>query len=94
MLRITTTREGDRPTLRVEGKFSGAWVAEAEQSWRNLLRDVGAGKSVIVDLNGVTSVDAQGKALLRSMKDSGAQFEAEGPLIRHLLEQMTDARGK
>ena len=92
MLRITASVERNRATLKLEGKLAGAWVAEAEQSWLGLLQTAAAGQAVIVDLNAVTSFDSQGKALLRSMQKAGAEFLAEGPLMRHLLEQITRNR--
>jgi ABC-type transporter Mla MlaB component len=62
--------------------------------WRNAGRTsspVGANQSFSVDLTGVTSIDAAGKALLATMADRGANLLAADCLIRSIVDEITRA---
>ena len=63
MLRITTNEKTQCLTLRLEGRLEGLWVDVLDQSWSGALHKL-RGRRLRVDLNGVTFVDAQGKAAL------------------------------
>ena len=73
MLRITTDEKKQCLTLRLEGRLEGAWVDVLDQSWSAALHKL-RGRRLRVDLNGVTFVDAQGKARLAEMYAQGAEL--------------------
>src|SRR5215831_623021 len=71
MLRLTVTTCAEGTTLLLEGRLCGAWVDELATCWRGVLARHDAG-TIRVDLDGVTFVDAAGKALIRALRDQGA----------------------
>lgn len=84
MLKITVQRDETKSTLLLEGKLAGAWVAEVENSWA---AESAKAKEVLVDLNEVTFVDAEGKALLTKLHDAGATLICKGCLTRAIVAQ-------
>ena len=75
MLRITTNNCPRALTLRLEGRLEGPWVAVLVQVWSGALPNLN-GRPLRIDLNGVTFVDAHGKARLAVMYAHGAEFLA------------------
>lgn len=88
MLKITEQRgaEVDSPTLVLEGRLAGPWVEELQASWRALSAD--AHHRVVIDLSGVTFIDADGKALLGRLWQQGAELRASGCLTRCIVEEI------
>jgi len=86
MLKITAKREEDKSTLMLEGKLAGPWVAELQSSWD--AERAAAGKQVSLDLNEVTFVDAEGKALLAKLYEEGAKLISKGCLIRSIVARI------
>jgi len=84
MLKLTVQRDETKSTLLLEGKLAGAWVAEVENSW-NVER--AKAKEVLVDLNEVTFVDSEGKALLTRLHQAGATLICKGCLTRAIVAQ-------
>jgi ABC-type transporter Mla MlaB component len=87
MLRVTVEERGDRVVFRVEGKLRRPWVVELEKCWRSTVSRVN-GKSFSVDLDGVTFIDDQGKALLTEMDSAGVELMASGWTMRSTLQQI------
>jgi len=73
MLRITTDENSEALTLRLEGRLYGPWVAVLGEVWKSAMAG-SHGRRLRVDLNGVTFVDAQGKARLAEMYAQGAEL--------------------
>jgi anti-anti-sigma regulatory factor len=71
----------------VEGRLVGPWVTELARCWAGVT-DTHDARSVRVDLEGVTFIDAAGKALLRSMHSQGAALRASGCMTRAILEEI------
>ncbi len=86
MLRLTTEKSLDLAKIKLEGKFAGAWVDEVERAWHALQREKSP-EPVVVDLCGVTFIDAEGKKLLRWMHREGTVFECCGPDITATVEE-------
>src|SRR5580693_765727 len=84
MLKITVQRDETKSTLLLEGKLAGAWVAEVENSWA---AERAKAKEVLVDLNEVSFVDAEGKALLTRLHKAGATLICKGCLTRAIVAQ-------
>ena len=89
MLRLTVTTRAEGTTLVLEGRLCKAWVDELAACWRGVLAMDDAGP-LRVDLDGVTFVDAEGKALIRAMRARGAILVATD-LIRTIVEESEDA---
>ena len=87
MLRITTTEEAGKVTLKLEGKLSGPWVEEFERCWR-VSKDIYKNKGMVVDLSGVTFVDPAGKNLLCSISSGGVQLVGSGLMPKSLIDEI------
>ncbi len=72
MLRITVERGSESATLKLEGKIVAPWTEELERTWRGM--SLSPAESLVVDLGGVTWVDAQGKNVLAKMYRAGAEL--------------------
>jgi hypothetical protein len=89
MLRITEHREPDRVVLKLEGRLSGAWVAELESSWRAAAR--AADRSGLwLDLTDVWLADPAGQSLLERMHREGVRFVARGCVMRELVREISE----
>jgi ABC-type transporter Mla MlaB component len=84
LLRITVQRGCGLATLKLEGKLAGPWVEELER----IRRSGSAREAVLVDLCDVSFVDASGKALLAQMYHGGADFLADSPLMKQVVEEV------
>jgi hypothetical protein len=86
MLRLTVTTHPEGTTLVIEGRLGGAWVAELAACWRAVLGTHDTGP-IRVDLDGVTFVDAAGRALIRAMRAEGAILVATEVMMRTIVEE-------
>jgi ABC-type transporter Mla MlaB component len=91
MLKITEQRgsESDSLSLILEGRLFGPWVEELSACYQR--QSVRPGRCVMIDLTGVTFIDAQGKALLAHLWREGAELRASGCLTRCVVEEITGA---
>ncbi len=89
MFRLTQTEEGEATVFVIEGKLSGSTLESLGEFLRTLHAEVGANCPVIVDLMGVTSIDGDGKQLLKDLHARGATFRAKGCLNRAIVEGIT-----
>ena len=88
MLRITVHDKPRILTFQLEGRLAGAWLRELEECWRNVL--AGPHKPVLrVDLTGVTSINAAGKACLGALYRQGAQFIATDCLTKAVVAEIS-----
>ena len=64
MLKITGQRDAasDSMSLLLEGRLVGPWVEELNSYWSQISGNQQSG--AVIDLTGVTFIDANGKALL------------------------------
>ena len=86
MLRVTLAENSDMATLKLEGRVRGPWVEELKRSWSELT-DRWPARSCVVDLTDVTSIDAGGNELLRTMSREGAKLRG-GPLMKFVLDRI------
>lgn len=83
MLRISQAAGHDSPpTLRVEGKLHGPWVAELARACAELS---GSLEGLSLDLAAVTFVDGPGVELLRGLLARGVTLSACSGLVAELL---------
>lgn len=89
MLRITE-KNGSRPTtLQLDGKLAGPWVEELERAWRRLSAS-SPDTPIIVDLSGVTFIDSEGRKLLSSMVEQGADLRAAHLMTKYIVDQVKE----
>jgi ABC-type transporter Mla MlaB component len=90
MLRITVHEKPRSLTFQLEGSLAGPWLPELEECWQNAL--AGPHKPVLrVDLTGVTSINAAGKACLAALHRQGAGFVARDCLMKAVVAEITQA---
>ena len=89
MLRITNASRPGGMTVVLEGRLAGPWVDEVSRCWRTFLTRRQPGDSIRVELDGVTFIDAAGKALLRTMHENGAALTASGCMNCAILDEIT-----
>ena len=80
VLRITEERLGNVSVVRVAGRLAGDTVGELSRAC------AAAGGRVRLDLSHLLQADEVGLALLRSLRDSGAELVGVSPFIQLLLE--------
>ena len=88
MLRITIHDNPGVLTLQIEGRLIGPWVRELEKCWRSTLNRRLA-PTVRVDLTGMTSLDAAGRACLAFLYHQGAEFVAADCLTKAVVAEIT-----
>lgn len=89
MLRVTETEQGGSYVLMVEGKLTGATLGPLAELLQRLPAAFGEAKPLLVDLMGVTSIDAEGKQILKELHSRGATFRAKGCLNRAIVAGIT-----
>jgi ABC-type transporter Mla MlaB component len=87
MLKITLHRNETPARMSLEGKLAGPWVDEARKAWRSLPRPEAG--SFVVDLSGISYLDAAGKNLLATMWLEGAKLKATGCCTKFIVEEIT-----
>jgi anti-anti-sigma regulatory factor len=89
MLRITEQRESEPGSvvLRLEGRLAGLWVEVLNTSCRQILAR--EQQCVVVDLTGVTFIDADGKAILSRLWGEGVTLRASGCMTKCVVEEIT-----
>src|SRR5260370_8591368 len=93
MLRITTEKKRGKIFLSVEGKLGGPWVAALEQCWREL-HAASPQEKFLVNLCGVSFIDAAGKVLLKEIHRQGGQLLAEGCLNQAVVHEIVASEKK
>lgn len=93
MLRITTDENPQALTLRLEGRLDGPWVAVLAEAW-NAVKDMSDGRRIRVDLNGVTFVEAQGKARLAEMYAEGAELVGDDLETNAIVAEIVGRRNQ
>jgi anti-anti-sigma regulatory factor len=90
MFKITTRNDSGTIRLIVDGKLTRACVSDLEQCWQaaKLLEPKG---SILMDLTGVTFIDASGKELLTRMHEEGTAFLCAGLMTKFLIEEIKSA---
>ncbi|MBH0200730.1 MAG: hypothetical protein HP496_00105 [Nitrospira sp.] len=73
--------------LRLEGRLMGPWVQELSGYWRKVSAQ--QPQRVMIDLTGVTFIDAEGKMLLARLWQQGASLTASGCLTKCVVEEIT-----
>jgi len=88
MLRITVHEKPGALTFQLEGRLAGPWVRGLQECWQSTL----AGRRVQflrLDLTGVTSIDAAGRACLAALHQQGAEFIAADCLTKAVVAEIT-----
>ncbi len=90
MLRITVQDSGAAVTFKLEGKLTGPWVRELEQSW-SAAAAAAPGRPVIVDLADVSFIDCPGRDLLARVHQSGGRLIAHNCMNQAIVDRIAAA---
>ena len=88
MLRITVHDKPRDLTFQLEGSLAGPWARVLEDCWQSV---VASKPTFRVDLTGVTSIDAGGKACLAALYRQGAELVAGDCLTKAIVAEITQA---
>jgi hypothetical protein len=91
MLRIRTHFRLGETVLIIEGRLTGPWVEELARCWAEL-RGGQQNGAIRVDLDGVTFVSADGKALLARLHEGGAVLTARGCMTSAIIDEIATPR--
>jgi anti-anti-sigma regulatory factor len=91
VLRTTILEESTEQRWTLQGRLSGAWLADLKSDWEKSRCKSGKRKCV-VDVSGVTFVDLEGERVLAVMMNDGAEFIASGIYTKHVLETLQRRR--
>ena len=91
MLRISRAADQtDAIVLRLEGQVVGPWVGELKQAYEDSRRDLNGSRPLILDLQGVSFLDAAAVALLRQLVTGGASLTNYSVFLAEQLKEVTD----
>ena len=93
MLKITSEESPGVMTLKLEGRLAGQWVHELEQIWQQAVTDP-ACKTIVVDLCGVTFIDAKARELITQAYCRGALFKTSGFLVKSIMAEIKEECGR
>jgi len=91
MLRVNAAISPQGTTVTLEGRVVAAWLDELSRCWNRLLAS--AARPIRVELDGVTYVDAAGKAMLRAMHADGARLHATTVMLRAVVDEIEGTSG-
>lgn len=91
MLRLRTLSRCGETVLVLEGRLAGPWIEELARCWGRL-REENDGRSIRVDLDGVTFVNAPGKALLARLHEDGALLTARACMTSAIIEEIAQQK--
>jgi hypothetical protein len=84
VIRITVEETDESVSLVVEGRLSGAWVAELESAAASIRPSVKQ-KEFAIDLAGVSGMDAAGRSLVGRLRSRGVSLRNLDPLSESLV---------
>jgi anti-anti-sigma regulatory factor len=89
MLKITLQQGAVQQgaVIVLEGRLAGPWVEELRASCR--VASESQQQCTMIDLTGVTFIDADGKALLASLWQQGVELRASGCLTTCVVEEIS-----
>ena len=93
MLRNTWASNEQKMTLKLEGELAGPWVGETEHAWSDLV-GTALSKQVVVDLEAVFFIDADGRKLLARMLDQGAELQSAHLMTKYIIGQLKQGERK
>ena len=86
MLRITVNEDDAGTRLTLEGRIAGPWVDELRRAG-DAARGAGP---LVLEMAGVSFVDAEGARLVRGLAEAGARVTNCSPFVREQLEGTCD----
>ena len=92
MLRIShSTRTGDQAVLlRLEGQVTGRWTEELRRVCDETIGGNGHGQPLVLDLAGVSFIDANGVALFKELAARHVRMTNSSLFVAEQLKEVID----
>jgi anti-anti-sigma factor len=92
MLRISqSTRTGDQAVLlHLEGQVTGRWIEELRRVCEETVDGNGHGQPLVLDLAGVSFIDAAGVALFKELAARHARVTNSSLFVAEQLKEVLD----
>jgi hypothetical protein len=84
VLRITTERNENSLSLKLEGRVDGPWVDLLRKAWTDATSRA-RHQEIVADFGGVSFVDPEGRKLLLTMEKRGATLVNLSGFLRQVL---------
>jgi len=88
MLKISIKDRRSRRLLVLEGKIFAPWTDELTRVACQDDANQNAGRELVIDLQGVTDVSADGEEVLYSLMVQGAKFRGGGVFIKQVMKRL------
>ena len=88
MLKISIKDSQTRRLLVLEGKIIAPWTNELNKVACQDLANHSAGRELVIDLQEVTDISADGEEALYCLMVQGAKFRGGGVFIKQILKQL------
>lgn len=88
MLKITEQHSAEQESLSLllEGRLAGPWVEELRRYSREIAK--ATRQCTMIDLAGVTFIDADGKVLLAELSQQGVELRAAGCMTGCVVKEI------
>jgi ABC-type transporter Mla MlaB component len=90
MLRTMITETPFEQKWVLQGRLCRQWAADLKERWDSM-RSTREGRKCSIDLEDVTSVDAEGENVLLEMAAEGAALFATRAYMKHILESLHES---
>jgi hypothetical protein len=87
MLKISILDTPSQCRLMIEGKLIGPWATELAKVWRQATADLN-GRTLIIDVKGLTAITEDGENVLLELMKEGASFRSSGVFTKQVLKRM------
>jgi hypothetical protein len=87
MLKISILDTPSQCRLMIEGKLIGPWATELAKVWRQATADLN-GRTLIIDVKGLTAITEDGENVLLELMKQGASFRSSGVFTKQVLKRM------
>jgi hypothetical protein len=87
MLKISILDTRSHRRLVIEGKLIAPWASELSTVWRQATADLD-GRTLVVDVKGLTYIGEDGENVLSEMMKQGARFRSCGVFTKHVLNRL------
>jgi anti-anti-sigma regulatory factor len=87
MRKVTDLGGGAECRITVEGRLFSPWASEVESAGESA-QQAASGKTIVVDISGMTFIGSNGKAIRMDMTGQGAKLVARGVRNEHIVEEL------
>lgn len=94
MLKISIEDSQTGRMLILEGKIIAPWTGELAQVACEDLANQLDGRELVIDLEGVTDISADGEEALYCLMLQGATFRGGGVFVKQVLKQLSQRGGR